>query len=103
MTFEKVWEKLKAEDTTGAFAMAEKLSLVSVEAIEYAFNSGYAEGLKAERPQGEWIGHIQYCKQHNLIPTGYKLFVWCNRCNCPNEKKTKFCPNCGAEMKGGAE
>ncbi|MBP5597956.1 MAG: hypothetical protein J6Y02_21490 [Pseudobutyrivibrio sp.] len=56
------------------------------------------------KEKGEWIGHIQYCKQHNLIPTGYELFVWCNRCNCPNEKKTKFCPNCGAEMrKGGTE
>ena len=53
-----------------------------------------------ERPQGEWIGHIQYCKQHNLIPTGYELFMWCNRCNCPNEKKTKFCPNCGAKLIG---
>lgn len=54
-----------------------------------------------ERPQGEWISHIEYCKQHNLIPTGYKLFKWCNRCNCPNEKRTKFCPNCGAKMKEG--
>jgi len=64
-----------------------------------AYEAGYEKAKKEyERPKGEWVSHIQYCKQHNLIPTGYELFVWCNRCNCPNEKKTNFCPNCGASM-----
>ena len=98
MTFEKVWEKLKAEDTTGTFATAEKLSLVSVEAIEYAFNSGYAEGLKAQRPQGKWIENY----------SGYGVYYRCSNCHKlpPNYEcdykegaiKTNFCPNCGAKM-----
>ena len=69
MTFEKVWEKLKAEDTTGTFAKAEKLSLVSVKAIEYAFNSGYAEGLKAKRPQDDirWTDKLSVKSNGDII------------------------------------
>lgn len=50
-----------------------------------------------ERPQGEWIidGH----------------HIRCNRCNeyiCNTDREgnkipDNFCPNCGSEMKGGAE
>ena len=45
-----------------------------------------------ERPQGEWlkIGDIG-------------LAYTCNKCGEVNVIPTKFCPNCGARMKGGAE
>ena len=95
MTFEEVWNELKSEDTTGVFAKAEELSLVSVEAIEYAFNSGYAEAkAKFERPKGEWI------------IDGYH--IRCNKCNeyiCTQDREgavipNNFCPNCGADMRG---
>ena len=45
--------------------------------------------IKDERPQGEWVGDG---------------FVFCNQCGCSHgTHKTNFCPNCGADMRGGAE
>ena len=47
-----------------------------------------------ERPQGEWIF------KHNSSD------IWCSVCDMNFEEipqNFKFCPNCGADMKGGAE
>lgn len=56
MTFDEVWEKLKAEDKTSTFEKAEVLSFISCEALEYAYNSGYATAkAEFERPQGDLI------------------------------------------------
>ena len=58
----------------------------SFEAIELAINA-----LK-ERPQSEWIdtGSGQECNVCHEIQYGYDNF-------------RHFCPNCGADMRGGAE
>lgn len=53
-----------------------------------------------KEPHGKWISQFDYCKQHNLMPTGYGCFWWCNQCDGSNEKKTNYCPNCGAKMDG---
>ena len=65
-----------------------------------------------ERPQGEWVGIIDYIK-HLEETTGEKYLVnstyydqelYCNKCWEMSTRKTKFCCNCGAKMKkGGAE
>lgn len=47
------------------------------------------------RPQGEWIEH-----------SCYKDVIICSNCNSGDNrwhKDFKFCPNCGASMKGGTE
>lgn len=59
--------------------------------------------LKNERPQGEWI------PSHNPTPTSdrfkcsvcghYKIFLIPKEC----QDYKNFCPNCGADMRGGAE
>lgn len=41
----------------------------------------------ADRPQGEWID----------FKNGWK----CNACEKWNSEKSNFCPNCGADMRGG--
>lgn len=47
----------------------------------------------SERPQGEWICVHEF------------MFDWqCDKCQCGIKgSKTRFCPHCGARMKGGAE
>ena len=61
-----------------------------------AYNEGYMCGSReAEkaRPQGEW----SIDNRPNIDG------LWkCSECNEHYPYKTKFCPNCGAKMKGGA-
>lgn len=64
-----------------------------------AYFNGVADGRATAIPQGEWI-------------EGKNGNIKCNQCGCEirysyltgNEPDfPKFCPNCGAKMKGGAE
>ena len=51
-------------------------------------------GKYEERPQGEWITH----------QTGMLLWEECNQCHAQvGTIGMNFCPNCGADMKGGAD
>lgn len=62
------------------------------EAVEMAI-----EALK-DRPHGEWI------ERHEII--NQITFFGENRCsNCGKRSfiKSDFCPNCGADMRGGTE
>ena len=77
---------------------AQTIEISGLPKIHYdrGFIAGYEKG-KAERPQGEWI------------PQGGG-FSWVFKCSCcgwvdgyPLNERHKYCPNCGAEMKGGAE
>lgn len=44
-----------------------------------------------DRPQGEWIG---------MYRNGFGNMIYmCSKCNF-QEKRSNFCPNCGAKMKG---
>lgn len=45
--------------------------------------------------KGEWIVH----------PKGIYAHLVCNKClaSAPYDCKTNFCPNCGADMRGGNE
>lgn len=55
----------------------------------------YELAIKAleDRPQGEWIFH----KDYNERKYG------CNQCGNLNNIPSKYCPNCGVKMKGGAK
>lgn len=67
-----------------------------------AYGDGYETARRlSERPQGEWKRHDEW-RNGEYIGGFYHV-------NCPCEDgyyskwETNFCPNCGAEMKGGAE
>ena len=64
---------------------------------EALYNAGYRKQIK-----GEWIEHDDdWCG----------AFYTCSVCGCdwttidgtPQENNMRFCPECGAKMKGGAE
>jgi len=62
------------------------------QAIKDSFDSGYEMAkIKYERPQGKWI-------------TSYDTYNVCSLCDYKTVMDNyKFCPNCGADMKGGAK
>lgn len=57
-----------------------------------------------EQPQGEWItkNAKEPCGTDESHETIYRLVPrpHCNKCNIPQIRKTYFCPNCGADMRG---
>lgn len=99
--FEQVWNELKANDTTGAFEQAEKLSLVTVEALEFAYNNGYKQGqadalaqANKKNPDSEW---------KDIYGDGD---VHCTNCKAIIEQNEPhrnyyFCYHCGRKMKNG--
>lgn len=62
------------------------------------FKEGYKQAIRDgktnfSRPQGEWV----IDKEHTKNPL---LWYKCNLC-CVYHSPTNYCPNCGADMKGG--
>lgn len=59
-----------------------------------------------ERKTGKWVGVKEYCdhiaeregKGHRFIPSGMNNCVYCNQCWESNDRRTTYCPNCGARM-----
>ena len=56
-----------------------------------------------ERKKGRWMSHYDYCKKHELLPSGLVAMWWCDICGQGVEHPTNFCPNCGAKMKEAEE
>lgn len=50
--------------------------------------------------QGRWIDIYEWAKMHDSIPSGTCLYYWCSECQKEQEKKSNFCPHCGARMDG---
>ena len=81
-------------------------SPVETSKVEYkAYNEGFKDGVEqgiklSERPKGKWISQFDYSQQHKTMLSGYGNFWWCNKCDSSTEKKSNFCPNCGADMRG---
>ena len=59
------------------------------------WRNAYERG-KADRPQGEWIDKGDYAECSNCGANSGTQFDGVE----PVPRKTKFCPNCGARMKG---
>ena len=55
----------------------------------------------ADRPKGEWICHEGGWKDFDYYPTKYE----CNQCHhyVDVASDKNFCPNCGADMRKGAD
>ena len=63
-----------------------------------AYFNGYADGLATARPKGKWA-----CKTKSTFPQYQSDEFECSSCKYVSTQKFNFCPNCGADMKGGAE
>lgn len=58
--------------------------------LQRAFDEGYEKG-KADRPQGEW---------KEMYRNGFgNMICMCSKCNF-HASRSRYCPNCGARMKG---
>lgn len=47
---------------------------------------------------GRWIDIYEWAKMHDSTPSGMCTYYWCSECQTEQEKKSNFCPNCGAKM-----
>lgn len=50
--------------------------------------------------RGRWIDIYEWAKMHDSRPSGMYIYYWCSECQKEQEKKSNFCPNCGARMDG---
>lgn len=48
--------------------------------------------------RGRWIDIYEWAKMHDSTPSGMCTYYWCSKCQTEQEKKSNFCPNCGARM-----
>lgn len=62
---------------------------------EALYNADYRK-----QSEGEWIEHIE---KPSWLEDDVEVFYECSICKTQSPAPTKFCPNCGAKMKGGAE
>ena len=52
--------------------------------------------------RGRWIDIYEWAEMHDSRPSGMCTYYWCSECEKEQEKKSDFCPNCGARMDGDA-
>lgn len=50
--------------------------------------------------RGRWINIYEWAEMHDSRPSGMCTYYWCSECEKEQEKKSDFCPNCGARMDG---
>ena len=69
-----------------------------------AFRTPICEWLSAKIPYtdelADYLTDKGYHKQIEGEWVKYGSGLYCSLCTCTQEKKTNFCPNCGAKMKG---
>lgn len=73
-------------------------------ALISAMSLGYSYGIKANRPQGEWIRR-EYWSEGVGMGESYGFYYECS--NCGEQQKggydncgINYCPDCGAKMRG---
>ena len=88
----KLFEQGKENCTGDALELQQK----HIDALQYAIK----ELRKNERSQGEWIDSYPEIEKNPMFNYGI-----CSRCKFEQSMSNKlnFCPNCGADMRGGTE
>lgn len=87
--FNPVWQIIDNTPTENAISIEE-----SYERYSKGYLRGYERGKAEAIPQGEW--------EEPFVSNG-KTYHKCNHCHISSELILfdNFCPNCGANMKGG--
>ena len=71
------------------------------------FECGVSRQLKSDKAdilKGRWVSINEYCEHikseigEMYTPSGIDNYSYCNQCWESSEKKTPYCPNCGAKM-----
>ena len=72
--------------------------------LQCAYDCGFEQGKKeAKRPQGTWVDKEQTGRSGDGREFKYFLTV-CSECGkSPDVLGNNFCPNCGADMRGGGQ
>ena len=82
------------------------LSAYSDKLWRAAYERGKREA-ESERKRGEWIYGQEICREYmGTVPVKVQYSHWeCSVCGYRTEKEPlwNYCPNCGAEMRGGDE
>ncbi len=68
------------------------------EIAEALYNAGYRK-----QSEGKWISELVKKCDWKGKERDYFQANSCSLCHEPAHKRTSFCSNCGAKMKGGAE
>ena len=66
---------------------------------------GYVETIPSvtpERPKGKWIPQDMNNKSYGMVSTAVYYYPKCSVCGW-SANNTNFCPNCGADMRGGED
>ena len=72
---------------------------VCIADVIYVFDNQPTADVR-ENVSGEWIDRSvrkRYANGHDT----YEVFVECSNCECLTDIKSDFCPDCGADMRGG--
>lgn len=95
---EEVWKSLEEQDKTGVYKRAREMADLTVEQLEYAYNSGYKTAkAKYSRPQGRWIENLDSRNDE------MQASCYCSECGASCYYATdKFCHECGADMRKGS-
>ncbi len=62
-----------------------------------------------ERKTGRWVGARQYCRHLEEVtgekysPSGIGNMIYCDQCWKASDRKSNYCPDCGAKMDAQGE
>ena len=76
--------------------------MTNIKVLE-AYQQGFCDGLENGKEQFSPKAGTWEVDRLDLTPNMFTVAFRCSICNLHFDHKTNFCPNCGANMKGGAE